>query len=129
MDLFLGKHPNDTEYSWSESQIQIYIAQELRKAKIVHAASMEGSNKGKVGGGRAKMQGQVAGEPDLRIYFEGPRLLFIELKLTKGVLSEAQKKRIPLLRGLGFCVKVIYAGTPLEGWEKVRDAIGEFNEL
>lgn len=125
MDKFIGRQPDDEEFEWSETQIQIYIAQELRKRGIVHASGMEGVNKSKISGHMAKLMGGAAGEPDLRIYLPNGHIEFIELKLPKpkGKLSKAQLERIPLLQSLGFSVNVVYAKTPLDGWAQTIDII------
>ena len=127
IEKFIGRDPGDEEFEWSETQIQIYIAQELRKLGIVHASGMEGTHKGKIGGHMAKLMGGAAGEPDLRIYLPNGHIELIELKLPKprGKLSAAQLTRIPILQSLGFSVNVVYAKTPLDGWAKVELIIRE----
>lgn len=81
---------------------------------------MEGSHKGKAGGAKAKATGQVSGEPDLRYYLTGGRLILVELKVTGGKLSAAQVKRHKVLRALGFVIYVIFADSPVNGWNQVR---------
>jgi hypothetical protein len=125
VEKFLGRCPTDESFKWSEAQIQIYVAQELRKRKVLHAAGMEGANKGKVGGSLAKLTGQAIGEPDLRIYLSGARVIFFELKTSKGKLSNEQKKRIRELQALGFSVNVIYAPSPYDGWKQIESVINE----
>ena len=126
MNKFLGRDPADEEFEWSETQIQIYIAQELRKRGIIHASGMEGVHKSKISGHMAKLMGGAAGEPDLRIYLPNAHIEFIELKRSNGKLSAAQKERIPLLQSLGFSVNVVYAKTPLDGWEQVELIISQY---
>jgi hypothetical protein len=78
---------------------------------FAYAASLEGV----IGTLRPKKaqevvaQGVKRGEPDLRLYFEAGRLVFIELKAADGQLTKSQKDRIPILRGLGFIVHVVHA--------------------
>lgn len=67
--------------------------------------------------GLASATGMNAGEPDLRIYIKGPRLLMIEYKTTKGELSVDQKDAHAELKGLGFEVIVIQAATHEEAAE------------
>lgn len=79
-------------------------------------------NAGKRNATRAKATGVMAGEPDLRIYGYGARLLLIEYKNAEGELSVDKvvkgKKRVgqttrhALLRALGYRVEVIKATTP-----------------
>lgn len=79
---------------------------------------------GKRDGAKAKATGVTAGDPDLRIYAAGGRLLLIEYKNAEGSLSAdrvikgkkrgGQKERHALLRSLGYTVIVIKAATPVE---------------
>lgn len=78
---------------------------------FAYAASLEG-----VIGTLKPYQAQLAvatgvkrGEPDLRLYFEAGRIVFVELKGDKGKLTDSQRERIPILRGLGFIVHVLFA--------------------
>lgn len=80
---------------------------------FAYAASLEG-----VIGTLRPYQAQLAvatgvkrGEPDLRLYFEHGRIVFIELKAKDGTLTKSQKDRIPILRGLGFCVHIVHAAS------------------
>jgi hypothetical protein len=60
---------------------------------------------------KAVATGLAAGDPDLRIYGAGGRLLLIEYKGEKGKLTTSQGKRHPLLARLGHPVTVIQAST------------------
>jgi hypothetical protein len=78
---------------------------------FAYAASLEG-----VIGTLKPYQAQLAvatgvkrGEPDLRLYFDHGRAVFVELKGEGGKLTDSQKVRIPILRGLGFIVHIIFA--------------------
>jgi hypothetical protein len=62
----------------------------------------------------AKITGMEPGEPDLRVYLRGGRLGLIEFKTSSGRLSEAQRFRHQLLRGLGFDVVVVQVATEAE---------------
>lgn len=57
----------------------------------------------------AAAQGMQRGEPDLRLYFSSAHLVMIELKGENGKLTDSQKVRIPILRGLGFLVHIVHA--------------------
>lgn len=70
-------------------------------------------NAGKRGRG-AKVTGLTAGEPDIRIYLSGGRLLSVEMKRPKGTTSKEQKARHNRLVELGFEVIVVAAATPKE---------------
>lgn len=79
---------------------------------------------GKRDGAKAKATGVMAGDPDLRIYADGGRLLLIEYKNAEGSLSKdavikgkprvGQVSRHALLRALGYRVEVIKTATPDE---------------
>ena len=76
---------------------------------FAYAASLEGviGNLNPYQSKLAIATGVKRGEPDLRLYFAGGRIVFVELKGAKGALTESQKERIPLLRGLGHIVHVV----------------------
>ncbi|MDF2809520.1 MAG: hypothetical protein K0S56_551 [Microvirga sp.] len=67
--------------------------------------------------GLAAATGMNAGEPDLRVYITGPRLLLIEYKTKQGEISVDQKQAHAELKALGFEVIVIQAATPEEAAE------------
>lgn len=53
-----------------------------------------------------KMSGVVSGFPDLIVAIPG-RVLFLELKAPKGVLSDAQRDLHPRIRALGHPVHIV----------------------
>lgn len=123
MSLLLRYAPDDGSIDWTESLIQQYIVMNLRKSGACFAASLEGNRRSGAAIARAKREGLEAGEPDLRIYMDGGRCLFIELKRKGGVLTLVQKNRHKRLISLGFDVHVVWAKTPEDGWNKVRGVI------
>ena len=62
----------------------------------------------------AKVTGLTAGEPDVRVYMTGGRLLSFEIKTPDGSRSKDQKTRHKALAALGFEVITIAAATPGE---------------
>jgi hypothetical protein len=104
-------------------------------------------NAGKRDAVKASATGVMAGEPDLRIYGSGGRLLMIEYKNADGRLSVdrvrkgkkvvGQVSRHALLRALGYRIEVIKANTPTEcadatvalvrGWLAANDVCSEKN--
>jgi hypothetical protein len=56
---------------------------------------------------QAKSLGMKAGEPDCRLYGYPARILFVEVKTTKGKKSEAQDARHDRLAQLGHTVLVV----------------------
>jgi hypothetical protein len=75
------------------------------------AGDMNGDYRSKQAAVKAKATGIAAGDPDLRVYASGGRLLLIEYKGEEGRLSADQKERHALLRALGYRVEVIKATT------------------
>lgn len=121
---FLGKDPADETVEWSESTVQAYIVMQSRRAGYKCAGGMEQGARGGSAGARAKAAGLTAGEPDVRFYMSGGRVVFVELKLAKGGrLSDVQVVYHEMLRGLGHMVFVVYAKSPVDGWEQVRDIL------
>jgi hypothetical protein len=82
--------------------------------RFTFAADMNAEKRGPKARALAVRTGMVSGEPDLRLYFIGGRLVVVENKVGNGPLSPAQKDRHALLRRLGFDVHVIRADTPAE---------------
>jgi hypothetical protein len=56
---------------------------------------------------QCKAMGMKAGEPDVRLYGYPARILFVEVKTTKGKKSEAQDARHDRLAALGHTVLVV----------------------
>jgi hypothetical protein len=75
------------------------------------AGDMNGDYRSKQAAVKAKATGIAAGDPDLRVYASGGRLLLIEYKGEEGRLSVEQRDRHALLRSLGYRVEVIKAVT------------------
>ena len=75
---------------------------------------------------KAKSTGLTSGEPDLRVYAAGGRLLMIELKAKKGTVSDEQIARHALLIGLGYMVVTIHASTEDECADLVEGAVEEW---
>ena len=69
-------------------------------------------------------EGALAGIPDLQICLEGGKVIWIELKRTKGgVLSPAQKEIHARLEALGHTVIIGY------GAKDAFDKLGEHTDL
>lgn len=90
-------------------------AEQVRPGSFTLAADMNAARRSKQEAVKAKATGIAAGDPDLRLYAYGARLLMIEYKGELGRLNDAQKDRHPLLRALGYTVEVVKAATPEEG--------------
>ena len=107
----------------SEYDLQVGVVQWLKRNKFMFAADQSGLFTSKRSAGKAKLSGLVSGEPDLRIYLEGGRCLFIEMKAWKGRLSDNQTERIERLRFLGFQVEIVKERTPADAVERVKEIL------
>ena len=54
-----------------------------------------------------KLSGVLSGAPDLTLFLPGGRVLLVELKAPKGVMSDAQKDLHPRLAALGHVVCIV----------------------
>ncbi|MEK9754414.1 MAG: VRR-NUC domain-containing protein [Rhodospirillaceae bacterium] len=115
---------DDGAVRWTEDDLQMAIVRELRRRGTVFAADF---NAGKRNPGRAQAMGLTAGEPDLRLYLPGGRLLLVELKTDRGTVSKAQKDRHRTLTETGFDVRVLRAATPAEAVDKIATMLGDGN--
>lgn len=119
---------------YSEAYLQAeQIAECERLAKLGHpfavAAGLEGVPLTPKKRREMRQQGMAAGEPDLRFYFSGPRLILLENKAEGGTVSKAQKERHALLSGLGFDVRIARMTSPQEARAVVRALVEEFAPL
>ena len=71
----------------------------------------------------------AAGEPDLRIYLDGGRIVFIEMKTARGQLSKSQKQRIKALRDRDHIAHVVKAETPANAVDQVVDIITSIEDI
>jgi hypothetical protein len=120
-----------SEATWSradipcrEDHLQMAVSTVLRRRGIVFAADQNEGRRSPRDGARRKAMGMTAGEPDLRIYLPGGRVLFVELKAKRGHLSPAQEWRQEQLRALGHRVETVYAKTPADAVDQVLGLLG-----
>lgn len=105
-----------------EWRLQAAAVKALRRAKdagwpIRIAGDMNAARRTLKEQGLAAATGMNPGEPDLRVYMPGGRLLLIEFKAKGGSVSEDQKKAHAELRGLGFEVVIVQPRTEQEAEE------------
>ena len=111
-----------------EKQTQAGLVKYLTLRGHTFAADMSGLYiRTPAGRKAAKAAGRVPGEPDLRIYLPGGKLVLIELKAANGRLSPDQKDRHATLRALGFAVHVVKAQTPADAVQQVDAILKEEN--
>jgi hypothetical protein len=104
------------------------IVQRLRRLDLpfLFAADMSGRSTTKALASSTKLQGLTAGEADLRIYLQDGKMVHLELKTSKGKLSERQVERHAALRKLGHHVEVLYEADPLVGADRVERMVREW---
>lgn len=88
------------------------------KGQFIFAGDMNAERRGHKARTKALKTGMAAGEPDMRVYGAGGRLLLIENKVGKAPLTESQKVRHPALAAIGHPVTVVRAATPEEAATK-----------
>lgn len=118
---FLGQNIHNKEYPWKEWQIQSYIVMELRRMGYVVHGDANGASKTPKGISQAKACGMQPGWPDMCIVMD--QLIWIELKMEKGRLSDDQKTVHNQLRAAGQTVHVIYADSPASGLKQALEII------
>lgn len=116
---------------WRLQVEQVAECERLRALGHVftYAAGLEGVPLTPKKRGEMRLQGMMAGEPDLRFYFPGPRLVLLENKADGGSLSKDQKARHALLRSLGFDVRVAKMKTTDEARAVILALVEEFAPL
>lgn len=87
------------------------------------AADQNSARRSPAQGAKNKAEGMTAGEPDMRFYIEGGKLVLIELKRKGNYLQPVQKKRIALLESLGFTCYTVTATCPADGIEQVMNIL------
>jgi hypothetical protein len=121
---------NDATVRWSENDLQAAVVQWLRRNGFDVAADQGGLRTSRRQAGLAKIGGLIAGEPDLRIYLAGGRLLMVEMKTARGSVSKVQRERHAKLRSLGFDIEVLKAATPAEAVDKISAIMARYaNQL
>ena len=112
--------PEDKGILWSEANIQMYVAtHSLRDGYLFHGDG-NGAHKGRSGGNRMKLAGAKAGWPDLVYVLESGRVVWIELKNARGVVSKAQEALHERMRAMGCEVYVVKAVDGPEAYRRIR---------
>ncbi|TPM58994.1 VRR-NUC domain-containing protein [Mesorhizobium sp. B2-2-4] len=100
-----------------EEDMQAAMATALRKMpeygkRFLFAGDMNAERRGHKARSKAVKTGMAAGEPDMRIYGEGGRLLLVENKVGNSSLTDSQERRHPALAVIGHPVTIVRATTP-----------------
>ncbi len=119
----------DATIRWREDDLQMAVAQHLRKSGYMFAADQNAGRRSARDGARRKALGMAAGEPDLRIYLDAGRTVFIEMKTARGQLSKTQKQRLKGLRDLDHHAYVVKASTPAEAVELTVDILESIDKI
>jgi hypothetical protein len=99
----------------------IAVAEMLYKTPgFTFAHDMNAGKRSARTGGRAKLMGMRAGEPDLRFYLPRGKLGLIEYKTLKGRVSPEQKDRHKMLSKYGHHVHIIRASCPNDAIEQTK---------
>ncbi len=81
-------------------------------------------------GGKARVQaqasGMIPGEPDMRVYGAGCRLLLWENKVGRGPVSASQKERHAALAALGHKVHVLRAVSEKEAADQAESLVRDW---
>lgn len=112
---------DDDAVDWSEDDLQIAVAQWLKRQGYTFAADQNAGKRSKRDGGKRKLAGMAAGEPDIRVYLPGPHLVLVEMKRFDGSVSAAQASRHIKLVSLGYEVRVLFARTPASAVLQIAD--------
>lgn len=106
----------------SEFEIQCYVVkQALRKGILVHGDTLGLVRSARLGS-KAKCAGARKGWPDLTFVLPG-RVVWVELKTTRGKRSVDQKDVHWLMQSLGHDVYTIYAKDGQEAWEMIKKCL------
>ena len=118
----------DTGVRWREDECQSYAVYKLKRMRGYNrwwafAGDMNGLADTDEKRLRGDACGLMPGETDMRIYFRGGSVVWIENKVSGRELRDEQVKRHALLRRLGFTVYSVYAETPWDCWVQIRDIV------
>lgn len=100
------------EWELQAAQVRALRALPAYGRRFLLAGDMNASKRGPRAQAQDTATGMTSGEPDLRIYADGARLLLIENKVGKARLLPAQVARHAALAKLGHRVEVLRAVTP-----------------
>lgn len=120
-----ASNDNVPEWRLQAAQVRRLRAMPEFGRQFLLAGDMASGKRGPRAQVEAKATGLTPGEPDLRVYLAGGRLLLIENKTLKGRLSPEQIARHEDLKRIGHPVLVIRAATEADAAEKAESAVRE----
>lgn len=95
------------EWELQAAQVRALRAHPAYGRSFLLAGDMNAGKRGPRAQQQAIATGMTPGEPDMRLYFEGGRLVMIENKVGNGRLGPSQKERHADLTRLGFEVHTV----------------------
>lgn len=113
---------NDNVPEWRLQAAQVRRLRNMPEhgRQFLIAGDQNAARRGPRAAVEAKATGMTPGEPDLRVYGSGGRLLLIENKTLKGRLSPEQRDRHAALAALGHVVVVIRAATEADAADQAE---------
>lgn len=118
-----ASNDNVPEWRLQAAQVRRLRAMPEFGRQFLIAGDMAAGRRGPRAQVEAKATGLTPGEPDLRVYLAGGRLLLIENKTLKGRLSPGQIARHEDLERIGHPVLVIRAATEADAAEQAESAV------
>jgi hypothetical protein len=114
---------NNKMKAGSEEYCQIFVVSFLKKLQIMHPvfefwATPNGGQRSASSASMMKLTGTLPGVYDMIIIGQNKNIVFVENKLTKGKISDAQKQFKRKLDQFGFKNYTVFADTPHEMVEK-----------
>lgn len=120
-----ASNDNVPEWRLQAAQVRRLRAMPEFGRQFLLAGDMAAGKRGPRARVEATATGLTPGEPDLRVYLAGGRLLLIENKTLKGRLSPEQIARHEDLERIGHTVLVIRAATEADAAEQAESAVRE----
>lgn len=118
-----AKHAAPLEWELQAAQVRALRALPEYGKLFLLAGDQNSAKRGPRAQQQAIAAGMTAGEPDVRIYGSGGRLLLIENKVGNGKLSPAQASRHTALAKLGHHVVVLRATTAEAAAQQAVDLV------
>ena len=116
-----------------EKSLHTAILNELRNylhlKKLSYFPNLEGARRDKRQQVAAMLHGMRAGRPDIEIFLSNGRTVFIELKTSRGRLTDKQKQIHQELDDLGHDVRTIYAPDAVSAIKSLHKILCEYGVI
>ena len=114
---------------FSEDKIQAVLVNWLKNRSIGFQVGLEGAKRGKIEQARMKRLGMMPGHPDITLFLQGAKTVFIELKTESGKVSPLQKQRHEDLKRWGFDVYVVYCRDEWDAVKQMERIVKKYMEI